>query len=129
METVRRGFEHIRATGEPLTDILASDFVWDMTTFRDGAFVRAEYPGAQGMLDFLHDWTEPFDEWQIDLEELLDAGEKVVALCRQHARSKTSGVPVDMRFGMVFTLRDGLQTRMEMYADADEALSAAGLAG
>jgi ketosteroid isomerase-like protein len=128
VEIVRRGFEHIRATGEPLTDILAPEFVWDMTTFRDGTFVSSEYQGANGMLDFLREWTEPFEEWEIEVDELLDAGDKVVALCRQHARSKTSGVPVDMRLGMVFTLRDGLQTRMEMYADAAEALSAAGLA-
>jgi ketosteroid isomerase-like protein len=127
VEIVRRGFEHIRATGEPPTEILAPGFVWDMSTFRDGAFVNSQYEGAQGMRDFLEEWTEPFDDWRIEVEEILDAGEKVVALCRQQARSKTSGVPVDMRLGMVFTLRDGLQTRMEMYADAAEALEAAGL--
>jgi hypothetical protein len=33
-----------------------------------------------------------------------------------------------MRFAQVFTLRDGLETRMEMYADPTEALKAVGLA-
>jgi ketosteroid isomerase-like protein len=32
-----------------------------------------------------------------------------------------------MRFGRVWTFRDGLIARMEMYADRDEALEAAGL--
>ena len=43
-------------------------------------------------------------------------------------RSKSTGVQVEMHFGQVFTLADGKQLRMEMYADPAEALEAAGLA-
>jgi hypothetical protein len=35
---------------------------------------------------------------------------------------------VDMYFAQVFTVREGKQMRMEMYADPDEALKAVGLA-
>jgi ketosteroid isomerase-like protein len=98
-----------------------------MSTFRDLMGVREYYEGAEGIRRFLQDWTEAFEEWQIEVEALHDAGEKVVAVCRQLARSRTSGAPVDMRFAQVFTLRDGLETRMEMYADPDEALKAVGL--
>ena len=56
-----------------------------------------------------------------------DAGDKVVALVRQRGRSKTSGLPVDMAYGQVFTIRDGKFARMEMYADPVEALAAVGL--
>jgi hypothetical protein len=38
-----------------------------------------------------------------------------------------TGLPVDMSFGQVFTLRHGRQVRMEMYASPEEALEAAGL--
>jgi ketosteroid isomerase-like protein len=34
---------------------------------------------------------------------------------------------VDMRVAQVWTFRDGLVERMEMYADRDDALEAAGL--
>jgi ketosteroid isomerase-like protein len=34
---------------------------------------------------------------------------------------------VEMSFGQLWTLRDGKETRMEMYADASEAMRAAGL--
>jgi ketosteroid isomerase-like protein len=37
-------------------------------------------------------------------------------------------MPVDMSFAQVWTLRDGKQTRMEMYSDPNEALKAVGLA-
>ena len=38
-----------------------------------------------------------------------------------------TGLPVEMHFAQVWTVRDGRQTRMEMYADPDEALRAVGL--
>jgi len=61
------------------------------------------------------------------VKALHDAGDKVVAIMRQHGRSKSSGLPVDMTFGQVFTLREGKLTRMEMYADPADALEAVGL--
>jgi ketosteroid isomerase-like protein len=127
VEIVQRGWEHFLATGEPLEEILAPGFVWDMSTFRDVMGLEPHYEGADGMRRFLREWTEPFEGWQVEVESLRDAGEKVVAICQQHGRAKTSGLPVDMRFAMVFTVRDGLETRMEMYAEPDEALKAVGL--
>jgi ketosteroid isomerase-like protein len=50
-----------------------------------------------------------------------------VAIVRQSGRSKTTGLPVDMRFAQLWTLSDGKQTRMRMYADPEAALGAAGL--
>jgi ketosteroid isomerase-like protein len=129
VDVVRRGWEHFEATGELLEDILAPDFVWVMSTFRGVMDFDDEYRGAAGVRHFLAAWTEPFEEWRITAESFRDVGEMVVAVCRQRARSKSAGVPVDMDLAMVFTVRDGLQTRMEMYSDPDEALKAAGLEG
>jgi ketosteroid isomerase-like protein len=61
-------------------------------------------------------------------EEFLQAGDKVVAVMRQRGRSKTSGMHADMSFAQVWTVRDGLIMRMQMYADPQEALEAVGLA-
>jgi ketosteroid isomerase-like protein len=127
VEVVQRGFDHLLATGELLENIFAPDFVLDMSTFRDLMDLQSHYDGADGMRRFLREWTEPFEEWQIEVDALHDAGHKVVALCQQHARAKASELPVDMRLAMVFTLRDGLQTRIEMYADPSAALKAVGL--
>jgi ketosteroid isomerase-like protein len=125
---VRRGFEHLRDTGEPLAEIYAPDFVWDMGTFRDLMGLSEHYVGVEGVRRFLAEWIEPFDHWRIDVESLHDVDDKVVAVCRQTARSRASGAPVQMRLAQVFTLRGGLQRRMEMYADPAEALRAVGLA-
>ena len=126
VEIVMRGWDHFLATGELLEEIAAPDFEWDMSTFT-GWPEQLVYVGVDGARAFLLDWTGAFDAWTIELQALHDAGDKVVSVCRQHGRSKTTGMPVEMLFGMVWTLRDGMQTRMEMYADPAEALRAAGL--
>jgi hypothetical protein len=50
-----------------------------------------------------------------------------VEIVRQRGRAKATGLPVDMRFGQVWTSRDAKQLRMQMYATPEEAMRAAGL--
>ena len=85
------------------------------------------YEGVAGMEAFLTDWTSAWDGWRLELEELHDAGDMVVAVVRQHGRSKLTGMELDMPFAQVWSFRDGLRARMEMYSDVDEAMRAAGL--
>jgi ketosteroid isomerase-like protein len=125
LEVVQRGYEHFVATGDVLEEAFSSDFVWDMSKFR-GWPEQQTYEGIDGMRTFLRDWTEPWDDWGLDMQALHDAGEKIVAIIRQHGRSKTTGLNVDMTFAQVWTIRDGKQVRMEMYAEPAEALAAAG---
>ena len=126
VETVRRGYEHSIATGDFLEGIVHPDFVWDMSAFR-GWPERPTYAGLKGAREFMADWREPWEDWELEVDELLDAGERVVAIVRQRGRSKATGLPVDMRFAMVWTFRDGKQAWMQAYASRDEALEAVGL--
>ena len=126
VEIVRRGYERFLATGGPVEEIMDPGFVWDMSTFRDWP-ERKAYEGVEGTREFLTDWTGAWEDWSLEVEQLLDAGDDVVAIVHQSGRSKATGLPVEMHFAMVWTLRDGKQTRMRMYADPDEALRASGL--
>ena len=128
VEIVRRRYEHLVATGEHFTEteITAPDFVWDMSKFR-GWPEQQIYEGVEEARGFLRNWIATWDDWELEVEALHDAGDKVVAIVRQRGRSKTSGLLVDMAFGQVWTMRDGKATRMEMYADPAEALESVGL--
>jgi ketosteroid isomerase-like protein len=99
-----------------------------MSTFQNWP-ERQTYEGIEGARQFMADWLEAWEDWQLEVEQLLDAGDHVVALVRQRGRSKATGLPVDMRFAQVWTFQDGRQTRMRMYASRDQALEAAGLQG
>ena len=126
VEIVRRRYEHLAATGDYPAEAHAPDFVWDMSKFR-GWPEQQVYEGVEEARGFLRNWIATWDDWELEVEALHDAGDKVVALVRQRGRSKTSGLSVDMAYGQVFTIRDGKFTRMEMYADPAEALQAVGL--
>jgi ketosteroid isomerase-like protein len=126
VEIVREGYERFVATGELAADLVTDDFVWDMSNFH-GWPEQQIYEGVAGVRAFLSEWVGAWEDWELVQEALREAGNKVVALMHQRGRSKEGGVPIEMSFAMVFTLRDGKQARMEMYSDRDEALKAAGL--
>jgi len=125
VEIVRSGYERFAATGQFAGDIVTPDFVWDMSKFA-GWPESPYYTGVEGARRFLREWTEPFDDWQLEVETLHDAGDEVVAVLRQRARSKLTGMPVDMHFAQVWTIRDGKRMRVTLYAEPAEALKAVG---
>ena len=126
VEIVRRGYEEFLATGQPVERLMAPEFVWDMSTFHNWP-ERQTYDGAEGTREFLAAWVEAWEDWRLEVEDLVDAGDEVVAIVHQSGRSKTTGLEVDMDFAQVWTLDNGKQTRMRMYADPDEALRSVGL--
>jgi ketosteroid isomerase-like protein len=125
-DIVRQGYERFTATGELTPEMLAPDFVWDMSHF-DGWPEAQTYDGIEGAQTFLRDWTEAWDDWQLDIESLHESGDRVLVVMHQRGRSKATGLRIEMRFAQLFTVRDGRQTRMEMYSDVTEAMRAAGL--
>ena len=125
VELVRRGYEHVQRTRELLPEVTHPDFVWDTTPFR--GMLPEKCVGVDETNRWLAEWLEGFELWTIDVEEVFDAEDRVVAIVRQRASAKHSGPEVEMRFAQVWTFQDGLVVRMEMYADRDAALEAAGL--
>ena len=125
VEIARRAYEHFLATGHFLEETMAPGFVWDMSHFT-GWTGPQQYEGIDGARAVLAEWREVF-EFQFEVEELHDAGDRVVAVVRQRGSSQATGMPMDMSFAQVVTFREGRQTRMEMYVDASDAFRAAGL--
>jgi ketosteroid isomerase-like protein len=126
LAVLRAGYERFRRTGEFDDDLFDPDFVWDMSTFRGWPEAQT-YSGIEGAREFMTEWISAFDDWQLEIEALHDAGDNVVAVARQRGRSKSTGLPVDMTFAQVWTLRAGRQIRMQMYDDPAEALRANGI--
>jgi ketosteroid isomerase-like protein len=71
----------------------------------------AVYHGHEGIVEAMRVWVGAWDDWKLEFEELLDAGDKVLAIARESGRGKGSGVEIDHQVFVVFTLRDGLITR------------------
>jgi ketosteroid isomerase-like protein len=59
--------------------------------------------------------------------ELIDGGDKVVAVAQMEGTGPVSQIALDDRFTFVFTLRDGRIVREQAFRNREEALEAAGL--
>jgi ketosteroid isomerase-like protein len=99
---------------------------WTTRRFEARSF-RGPSSGSRKSTSGSQSGIEGFEDWSFDIEEVFDAGDQVVTIVRQRGKAKHGGPEVEMRFAQVWTFRDGLIARMEMYADRNEALEAAGL--
>ncbi len=119
VEIVRRSYEHFMANGEVRA---GADLVWDVSNL--GWPDQQVYIGDEGAMQFMAEWADAWDGWEMEVEDYIDAGERVVVILNQQGRSKATGIPVEMRFAQVWTLRDGQGVRMQLYASVEEALEA-----
>lgn len=111
--------------------ILAPDLVWRAGVRRGVGIVGlSDTRGATGYIEFIQSWTEDFEDYEMTVEEIIDAGAgRVAAVIRQGARGKGSGAPVEAVFGMILHVESKCVVRADVFADAPGALKAAGLAG
>jgi ketosteroid isomerase-like protein len=110
-----------------LDEFLAPDGTWEMGTYSGWPGQRT-FRGVGAVLDFFAAWSEPYDEWSYDVEKILDAGaNQVVVTFHQRGKPHGSDSWVEMRYGIVYTVKGGLLSRAQMYATPEEALEAAGL--
>jgi uncharacterized protein len=83
--------------------------------------------GLDAMRAYLQDWLDDFDELSLEPDELIDAGEQVVAVQRMRGRARASGIETEIRFAVVYTVRDGKIVRGREYWERAQALEAVGL--
>jgi ketosteroid isomerase-like protein len=102
-------------------DLIDPDIEMD---FSERVFNPAVYRGHDGLQQLQDDVAEIWDEWITEPEELIDAGEHVVALVRTRGRGRGSGVEVESRHANLWTLRDGKAVRYRFYREPDDALRA-----
>jgi ketosteroid isomerase-like protein len=70
---------------------------------------------------------EIWDDHRVEVEELIDAGDRVVLFQREYQRGRSSGVELVLEAAVLIDLRDGRIVRLQGYMDRAAALGAAGL--
>ena len=86
------------------------------------------YHGREGLEKLASDWLGAFDSLQVDVEEVIDEGERVVAVLRLRGQIKGSGQQVDMPETHVYTMRDGKVVEVDEFATKAAAMEHVGLA-
>ena len=85
------------------------------------------YRGIEGVRQFWREWLAAWETVQFEYE-LVDAGDRVVALIDQRMRGRSTGIEVPFgKYAAVYTFRDGLIVHYTFYMSQSEALEAVGL--
>src|SRR3954453_5638344 len=85
--------------------LVAPEIEWDFSN-AETWFEEPVYRGYDGVLAFFGKWTGEWDEYRFEVEEIIDAGDKVVAVVRDEGTSKSAGIRLERRHAEVWTIRD-----------------------
>ena len=128
VEIVRRVYEAFAAGGvEAALACFAPDIV--LYTFPEWPG-PSEYRGHDGLRALMAEWTENFDDFELEVSEIREVGDKVLVLAGTVGRIKGSRVPIRQPFGAVYwDFRNGRIGEGRNFLTWREALEAAGLRG
>ena len=101
VDIASRGFEAFnRGDLDAVGELLHDDVV---AVVPDSLANSGVYEGRDGFARMLAHWVEPWEELRVDVLELIEEGDAVLAPAVQHGRGRGSGVEISMR--VVFLLR------------------------
>jgi ketosteroid isomerase-like protein len=83
------------------------------------------YRGREAISATSKDWASLWDRLQIEVDELEEYGDKLVAIGAWRMRGAASGIDGEMAVFILFTFRDGKIAVLEWFADRDTAVAAA----
>jgi ketosteroid isomerase-like protein len=102
-----------------LTDDFESVMVWPAVT--------RTYAGLEGFRKNWLDWLEPWATYRSTYERLIDVGEHVVVLLRNHGRREGMETEVELIGAAILTFREGKLARWGDYVERATAFEAVGL--
>jgi ketosteroid isomerase-like protein len=103
-------------------ELLHPDIEWDARAFPDGEVYR----GREGVNRFLDGLVEPWEDYRLEFEELIDGGDCVVALTRESGRR--DGSEFALKSVLAFWVEYGQLVRMRGWLDRAAGLEELGLA-
>jgi ketosteroid isomerase-like protein len=83
--------------------------------------------GTEPIKELARQWVETFDDFRIEPERFIDAGDQVVVFVRDSGRIKGSDAEIHNCFIHVWTLAAGKIIKWQTFTDQSQALEAAGL--
>lgn len=124
---VLRRYEAINA-GRLEAAIVGADPEFEMIPPQILPDIDDAYHGPEAFLRFWRTWQEAFDDFRLEVEETIDAGDQVIVMARLLGTGKDSGVEVNTpSFPLVWSFEDGRVVRMEAFQTRAMAMESLGL--
>ena len=124
LEIVKRGFDAFNERGiAGIIPLIHSDF--EATTPPSLASEPDTYRGPDGIRRWFDSFDEVMDEIRWEPHRFREGGDRVVVEFTLRARGKTTGLDFGQDAVMVWEIRDGMASRLDLFQSLDEALVAA----
>jgi ketosteroid isomerase-like protein len=81
------------------------------------------YQGPDGLRRAFENWFESWEWMRVEVEDLQEAGSRVMATLHQTAQGKGSAAEVELRTFNVWSFRDGTVTDIHLFTDRESALA------
>jgi ketosteroid isomerase-like protein len=126
VEFLRRGYEALQRgdletfnalSRARLDPAFVFHSVWDGQVFK----------GFEGTQEWISDTREVWENYDQNVEEIVDLGENVVVVVRIAGRGGGSGVPISQELAVLWTFEGHMAVRARSFTSRAEALEAAGL--
>ena len=85
------------------------------------------FSGPRWVEEFQGEIRQAFDDFSLELEEILDYGQRVIVVIRVSGRGVGSGVPTSHQRAFVWTFDGTTAVRATQFPSKTEALEAVGL--
>jgi ketosteroid isomerase-like protein len=122
---VRRAYAALAEHGVEAIFAFA-DPEFEMTTPASLASEPDTYSGHEGVRRWFASFGDAMDDVYLEGEDFTPIGDKVLVGTTLHARGRTTGIETGQRAFLVWTVREGLLTRVETFAEREQALEAVG---
>ncbi|HEX6651947.1 MAG TPA: nuclear transport factor 2 family protein [Thermoleophilaceae bacterium] len=100
------------------TELCHDDVEWHWPATTPGASV---FHGHAGVTEGLEQWSESWDELNMEPEEILEEGDWVLAVLRYRMRGAGSGVYLESSVAHLHQLEDGKLRRWWMFGNSEKA--------
>src|SRR5262245_4285922 len=134
VELARAALNAFAEVDEGLIDLqrvekfFAEDVITTFSGFEGFMAEQTTLRGPDEFLKFRAAWMEPYDDFSYEPVRIIDAGaNRVVVTLHQRGKPHGSDSWVEMDYGLVYTVEEGLIARGDFYSTPETALEAAGL--
>jgi ketosteroid isomerase-like protein len=119
-DIVTRGIEaYNRGDQDALAEFVSEDMV---AVVPDGMANAGVYHGPEGFRQMMAGWDEAWEEFTVDVEELVEEGDALIAQVLQYGRGRGSGIETRMHAFYVLHVRDGRLCGWRWCQSREEAL-------
>jgi ketosteroid isomerase-like protein len=128
LEIVRREYAAFAARDwEALADLCHPEIEYE--TLESAPGIAGSYRGLREITDFFDAWADPYSEFRVEPDEIIDAGDQVVTV-EQHAARGLKGSEADSwlqtSFACLISFKEGRICRIKEFPTVEAALEAAG---